>query len=104
MKETHTTNKYSQQLKTYTTNKYSQQLKTHQTLLTKGKQTFPRTSLCLRNGVVLSHDDISECKFNNENIYVMDSSFLNVTTDANIYSLYVTRINIRCMYTTNNNS
>ena len=56
MKAKHTTNKYSQQLKTHKTN-------IHQTLLTKGKQTMdacPRTSLCLRNGVVLSHDNISE--------------------------------------------
>ena len=33
----------------------------------------------------------------------MDSSFDNDNTDANIYSLYVTRINIRFMHTTNNN-
>ena len=33
----------------------------------------------------------------------MDSSFLNVTTDANIYLLYVTQINICFMHTTNNN-
>ena len=45
-----------------------------------------------------------EWKFNKENIYVMDSSFENFNTDANINSLYGTRINIRCMYTTNNNS
>ena len=44
-----------------------------------------------------------EWKFNKENIYVMDSSFENFNTDTNINSLYGTRINIRCMYTTNNN-
>ena len=39
-----------------------------------------------------------EWKFNKENIYVMDSSFDNDNTDANIYSLYVTRINICILY------
>ena len=45
-----------------------------------------------------------EWKFNKENIYVMDSSFGNFNTDANINSLYRIQINIRCMYTMNNNS